>query len=487
MDNNLIPILEIGIGILFAIMLALLGVLYYMSRPTKQKTEDDSIHLNESEEDEKNKKSKTEPFGKFHGVLNHESILDFMEFDEVIDDMIVRRGGKQYVMVLQCNGVNYDLMSEQEKIGVEEGFVQFLNTLRFPIQLYIQSRTLNLRDIIAKYKERVDAFAQDIQKLDARIAQAKAQGNRAVLEKLNFERRRKINVLEYGIDITDYVEKLSSNKNVLQQKTYVIVSYYSAEIGGSLENYSKEEIYNMCFSELYTRCQNIASALGTAQIQSTILDSEELAELLYIAYNRDEAELLQFSKALNSQFDALYSSGKDVLQKKQEKLDKEINLDAIDIATDSILKADRMKQQEDLEKSLSKNQRIKERALELLDTYEEQLHPRVYEIAKDEVNKTMDEREAQDRKALNKGQENSNQNDQKKTVVRRRSDAPVNTMDSVVSEAIADARAPQGRPAQARPGQGGRPAQGGAPQGRPANPGPRQPAPGPRPQNPNQN
>lgn len=316
-----------------------------------------------------------------------------MEFDEIVDNMIVRKKGTQYVMIIQCNGVNYDLMSEQEKISVEEGFVQFLNTLRFPIQLYVQSRTLNLRDIIATYKSRVDTLASEIEKLDARIAQAKAQGNRAVREKLEFERKRKVNVLEYGIDITDYVEKLSSNRNVLQQKTYVVVSYYSAEIGGGLENFSKEEIYNMCFSELYTRCQNIASALATSQITSKILDSEELAELLYIAYNRDEAEILQFSKALDAQYDALYSTGKDVLQKKQEKLDREINLDAIDIATDSILKADKMKQQEDLTRQINKDQKVKERALELLDTYEDQLDPRVYKLAKKEVEKTMDERQ----------------------------------------------------------------------------------------------
>ena len=70
-------------------------------------------------------------------------------------------------MVLQCNGVNYDLMSENEKISVEEGFVQFLNTLRFPIQLYIQSRTLNLREIIEDYKGRVDNLANDIEKMDS--------------------------------------------------------------------------------------------------------------------------------------------------------------------------------------------------------------------------------------------------------------------------------------------------------------------------------
>lgn len=416
--DSMIPILQILIFIIFLIMFALIGLYIYLLKP-KAKKEQEMVSVNEAEENEKDKDKKSENYGRFQGELTQESIYQFMEFDEIVDNMIVRKKGTQYVMILQCNGVNYDLMSEQEKISVEEGFVQFLNTLRFPIQLYIQSRTLNLRDIIATYKSRVDSLATEIDKLDSKIAQAKVQGNRALMEKLQFERKRKVNVLEYGINITDYVEKLSSNKNVLQQKTYVVVSYYSAEIGGGLENYSKEEIYNMCFSELYTRCQNIASALATSQITSNILDSEELAELLYIAYNRDEAEILQFSKALDSQYDSLYSTGKDVLQKKQEKLDREINIDAIDIATDSILKADKMKQQEDLTRQLNKDQKVKERALELLDTYEDQLDPRVYKLAKKEVEKTIDGRQKENA-PTNKVEEQKKIEAPRKKIVRRK-------------------------------------------------------------------
>lgn len=381
---EIIPILYLIIFVLICLIAALGFYYLFLNRQKIEKHEERVEIISDSEKTKEEKKEQN--YGRFTGELTTESIYEFMEFEEIVDNMIVRKKGQQYVMIIQCNGVNYDLMSEDEKISVEEGFVQFLNTLRFPIQLYVQSRTLNLRDIIGEYKGRVDALNLEIDKLDAKITQAKMQGNKALREKLEFERRRKINILEYGISITDYVEKLSSNKNVLQQRTYVVVSYYSAEIGGGIEKYSKEEIYNMCFSELYTRCQNIASALATSQITSKILDSEELAELLYIAYNRDEAEFLQFSKALDSQYDALYSTGKDILQKKQEKLNQEINIAAIDLATDSILKADKIKQREELDSMLSKEQRIQEKANELLDTYEKQLEPRVYELAKEQVN-----------------------------------------------------------------------------------------------------
>ncbi len=419
--DSMIPMLQMLIFIIFFIMFLLIALYIYLLRPKAKK--ESQIATSDSEEDgTKEKEKKIDNYGRFQGELTTESIYKFMEFDEIVDNMIVRKNGTQFIMVLQCNGVNYDLMSEQEKIAVEEGFVQFLNTLRFPIQLYIQSRTLNLRDIIATYKDRVNNLSEDIDKLDARIAQAKAQGNRSLVEKLQFERKRKVNVLEYGINITDYVEKLSSNRNVLQQKTYVVVSYYSAEIGGGLGNYTKEEIYNMCFSELYTRCQNIASALATSQVTSKILDSEELAELLYIAYNRDEAELLQLSKALDAQYDALYSSGKDVLQKKQEKMDREINLEAIDIATDSILKADKMKQQEELSRQLNKDQKVKEKALELLDTYENQLDPKVYKLAKKEVEKTIDEKQKNNTPEINADEAKKIEAPKKKIVRRRTSE-----------------------------------------------------------------
>ena len=423
MSGEIIPLLQLDIFLIMIIMVLLIVFYIYLMKPKNPKK---PVQTETQIEDEEAEKKKVEQnYGKFTTNLTRESIFDFMEFDEIVDNMIVRKKGTQYIMVLQCNGVNYDLMSEQEKISVEEGFVQFLNTLRFPIQLYIQSRTLNLRDIIEDYKVRVDNLTIEIDKLNAKIAQAKAQGNRALKEKLEFERRRKLNILEYGISITDYVEKLSSNKNVLQQRTYVVVSYYSAEIGGGLDKFSKEEIYNMCFSELYTRCQNISSSLANSQITSSILDSEELAELLYVAYNRDESELLQLSKALDAQYDALYSTGKDVLKKKQEKLDQEISLAAIDMATDSILKADKRKQIEELELQINKEEKIKQKASELLDTYKNQLDKRVYKLAKDEIENSRKENEIQKPKQtpkLEEGKKSSQTNPvvRKKIVKKRR-------------------------------------------------------------------
>lgn len=367
---NLLGIIAI---LLVVIIFILIGVYVWIVYSSKKKKEP-KVEL--SEEEEKNKYTST--------GLPKESIYSFMEFDDIRDNMIVRKNGAQYVMAIACQGVNYDLMSEEEKMSVEEGFVQFLNTLKFPIQLYVQTRTLNLRDIIAGYRNQVDNLQKEVDRLDVNLKDAQERGNTEEIEDLEFKERRKKNILDYGVDITEYVAKLSANKNVLQQKTYVIVPYYTEELGG-LSNYSKEEIDNICFSELYTRCQAIIRSLATSEVIGRVLDSEELAELLYVAYDRDNSEILQLSKALDAQYDALYASGKDVLQKRQEALEEELDAQAVELATESIIEANKAilkKQQEE--------NTIEQRALEIIEQYREQMNEDLFEETKEQINKTAE-------------------------------------------------------------------------------------------------
>lgn len=333
-------------------------------------------------------------------VQDKKSIYNFMEFDEVKDNMIIRKNRSQYIMVINCRGVNYDLMSEEEKISVESGFVQFLNTLRFPIQLYVQTTSLNLKDSIDGYKERLKSMQKDIQKTNNDMQVAKRSGNIKLYDKLAFELRRKQNVLEYSADISEYIARLSTNKNVLQQKTYVVVSYYAAE-AEKMENASKEEIDALCFSELYTRTQTILRALGSAGVIGKILDSEELSELLYVAYNRDESEIMQLSKALDAGYDSLYSTGKDILKKRQDAIDEMLDREAVDLAANSITIAD---------EKIKNEKKIKEKALEIIDEYKDQMTDELYNKTKEEIQNNSTEKNEQ-----------TNENiEQKKTVKRGR-------------------------------------------------------------------
>lgn len=366
---NLLGIIAI---LLVFIILILVGVYIWMVHASKKKKEDKK----EPEQEDKKKYTST--------GLPKESIYSFMEFDDIRDNMIVRKNGEQYVMAIACQGVNYDLMSEEEKMSVEEGFVQFLNTLKFPIQLYVQTRTLNLRDIVAGYKEKVDTLQNEIDRIDVNLREAQKKGDKDEIDDLDFRKRRKQNILEYGTDITEYVERLSANKNVLQQKTYVIVSYYAVE-AGSLATYSPEEKDNICFSELYTRCQAVIRSLAASEVIGRVIDSEELAELLYVAYDRESSEILQLSKALDAQYDAIYATGKDVLQKRMEVLEEELNAQAVELATHSIIEANKAilkKQQEE--------QTVEQRALEIIEQYKDQMNDDLFEETKEQINQSAE-------------------------------------------------------------------------------------------------
>ena len=123
---------------------------------------------------------------------------------------------------------------------------------------------------------------------------------------------------------------MSLNKNVLRKHYYIILSYYTAELGANISD--EEEKKNMVFSELYTRAQTIIRTLFACSMKGKVLNSNELAELLYVAYNRDESEVYGIDKALKAGYTELYSTAPDVLDKKMEALDKEINEKALEKA-----------------------------------------------------------------------------------------------------------------------------------------------------------
>ncbi len=258
-----------------------------------------------------------------------------MNFEKIEDNMIVRKSGQKYLMVIECQGVNYDLMSGLEKNSVEQGFLQFLNTLRYPIQIYVQTRTVNLESGLIKYKERVQAIRDRLLKKQMEYNRLEGLGySKEELTKAALEVTRERNLYEYGVDIVNSTERMSLNKNILRKHYYVIISYTPEEVSNS--NYNDEEIKNMAFSDLYTKSQSIINALGVCSVNGKILDSAELAELLYIAYNRDESETYDLNKAINAGYDEMYTTAPDVLKKRMQEINKRIEEEARRKANDVI-------------------------------------------------------------------------------------------------------------------------------------------------------
>lgn len=261
--------------------------------------------------------------------ISRKDMSDFIKFDKIANDMIYQKKGEKYTMAIQCKGINYDLMSEIEQMSVEEGFIKFLNTLRSPIQLYVQSRSVNLSDNIKKYKERTDSFNERYSEMIARYNDAEEDIDvpKEEVEQLRMEKLKYGNIAEYAGDITRYIEKMSLNKFMLQRNYYILISYYKSEII-TTEKFSKEEYEELCYRELYTRAQGIISSLASCSIKGRTLNSNELAELIFVSYNRDDQRTMDIKRALESGFYRMYTTSADVRLRKQQILDEQIREEA---------------------------------------------------------------------------------------------------------------------------------------------------------------
>lgn len=292
-----------------------------------------------------------------------QSIFKFMEFEGIEDNMIVQKKGMRYIMVVECQGINYDLMSEGEKVGVEEGFLQFLNTIRHPIQIYVQTRTVNLNDSLEEYRRKVEEIGFELEKKKNAYLK-KLQSGMATKEELNkdfYEVTKQTNLYEYGKDIIANTERMSLNKNVLSKKYYVVIPYYVEDLGAN-STFDKEEIRNLAFQELYTRAQSIIRTLAGCSVGGKILDSEQLADLLYVAYNRDEAEVFSVDRAARSGYDELYTTAPDVLDKTMKALDEQIEKRAIELANEKVIQARSPKQQQVDQKRARLEELVRQRA-----------------------------------------------------------------------------------------------------------------------------
>ena len=381
---QMLNLILIVILVLILVLGFIAGILIFKMRKKKE-PQNDNIQV----QTQGQAQAKTNLITRDGKLIN--SIYKFMEFDEVLDNMIVRKGRKQYVMVIECKGINYDLLSEEEKNAVESGFIEFLNTLRFSIQLYVQTRKLNFEDLINNYHSKIHDIDNQIARLNTQIENARRNGNKDLVTKLEFEKNRRQNILEYGESITDYTERLSESKNILQQKTYIIISYYTAEFGDT-SNYSNDEIDDIAFSELYTRAQTLIRALASAEVTGKVLNSEELMELLYVAYNREQSEIFTLRNALNSEYDKLYSTARDVMEEKKNRINRQIEADAAKLASKSIIDADK----EEMQKR-RKEEQIRQKALEMVEEYKDDMSKPLFEAVKQKVQNANVEEEIKDK------------------------------------------------------------------------------------------
>lgn len=208
-------------------------------------------------------------------LTNAHSTQNTLLISEVRDSLVIMKDGS-FRAVIECESINFDLMSEQEREGVEFSYQNFLNSLSFPIQILVRS-------------QRVDIGPYIDQLLDLR----RNQGNML------------LNVLMD--DYIKFIDILSQEANIMDKFFYIVIPYFpTGDMSDIIKHsrgffkqiFSKQqesitkvsaETYAKAQEELGNRINLVQTGLLQIGVRNKILDTRKLSELYYNSYNPDIA------------------------------------------------------------------------------------------------------------------------------------------------------------------------------------------------------
>lgn len=195
---------------------------------------------------------------------------------ELRDNVVIMKDGS-FRAVVACKSINFDLMSDVEREGVEYSYQNFLNSLRFTTQILVRSQRVDIGPYI---------------------------------EKLSEIRRNNDNML-LGVLMDDYInfiDILSQEANIMDKSFFIVIPYYTSpdteqtlqQTKNFFKSFSAKSkmpevtkidraTYDKALSELNNRVDSVISGLFQIGIHSVRLNTKELAELYYNFNNPDTA------------------------------------------------------------------------------------------------------------------------------------------------------------------------------------------------------
>lgn len=208
---------------------------------------------------------------------NPNSTQNALQIAEIRDGIVIMNDGS-FRSVIMVKSVNFDLMSPQEQEAIEYSYQGFLNSLYFPIQIFVRSSKIDLRPYIER------------------------------LDKIRSEHDNMLLALLMD-DYINYIAGLSQQTNIMDKMFYVVVPYFPhtdvqkaltqsknffaglGQIFNSKEQHVtiNEADLEAAKTELRNRVQSILAGLMQCGVQGLPLDTQELIELYYDTYNPDTA------------------------------------------------------------------------------------------------------------------------------------------------------------------------------------------------------
>src|SRR5206468_7786822 len=125
---------------------------------------------------------------------NPNSTQNILQIAEIRDGIVIMNDGS-YRSVVMVKSINFDLMSPQEQEAVEYSYQSYLNSLYFPIQIFIRSQRVDLQPYIEK------------------------------LDKIRTEHDNMLLALLME-DYINYIDQLSQQTNIMDKRFYVVIPFF---------------------------------------------------------------------------------------------------------------------------------------------------------------------------------------------------------------------------------------------------------------------
>ncbi|MEW5907752.1 MAG: TraC family protein [Patescibacteria group bacterium] len=201
---------------------------------------------------------------------------EFLPIREIREGVVTLKDGSLRV-ILMASSLNFALKSEDEQNAIIAQYQNFLNSIDFPLQFFIESRRLDIEPYLLTLD---DALRKQINEL------------------------LKIQIREY----IEFIKNFVKSTDIVSKTFYVVVSYtptvvipvkqtglkkfmgFGGGAGKQTEKEEKDTEFEEAKIQLQQRASVIESGLARVEIKAVILNSEELIELFYKLFNPGESE-----------------------------------------------------------------------------------------------------------------------------------------------------------------------------------------------------
>ena len=190
----------------------------------------------------------------------------FVPVRDIKDGVVVLKNG-QMCMVLLASSVNFALKSTAEQEAILHQFQAFLNTIDFSLQIYVQSRRLDINPYIELLKSRESMQDNDLMRIQLR---------------------------EY----IDFIRTFIDEVDVMSKNFFIIIPYSptSANIKKNLtgllshenDTTHSDERFAAHRMQLEQRVTVVEQGLTRIGVRTVMLQNDELVELFYHIFNPEE-------------------------------------------------------------------------------------------------------------------------------------------------------------------------------------------------------